>query len=115
MVGQPPQAPNTTGRGFSKPTDNAFDGRLGQLYPVEDTRYDLRSQLAGPDTYLAIQSDASSRETAQGNITRMRNMRGAHDEIFWNIIPLENGDYMLLNVASGTNWRPHATTLTLSL
>jgi hypothetical protein len=54
MVGQPLQAPNTTGWDFFKPTDNAFDGRLWQLYPVDDTRYILRSQLAGPDTYLAI-------------------------------------------------------------
>jgi hypothetical protein len=115
MVGQPPHAPDTTRRGFFKPTDNAFDGRLWQLYPVEYTRYVLRSQLAGLDTYLAIQNDASSRETAQGNIATMRGVRGTHDEIFWNITPFKNGDYMILNVANGTSWRLRATTLTLSV
>jgi hypothetical protein len=75
----------------------------------------LRSQLAGLDTYLAIQNDASSRETAQGNIAIMRGVRGTHDEIFWNITPFKNGDYMILNVANGTSWRLRATTLTLSV
>jgi hypothetical protein len=45
----------------------------------------------------------------------MRGVRGTHDEIFWNITPFKNGDYMILNVANGTSWRLRATTLTLSV
>jgi hypothetical protein len=79
MVGQPPQSPNTTGNVFFKLTEISSKGRLWQLHPVDDTRYILRSKSSSPDTYLAIQNDA---DTAKGSIATMRNVSGAHDEIF---------------------------------
>jgi hypothetical protein len=105
MVGQPPQSPGTTGNVIFKLTDNTSKGRFWQLYPVDDTRYILRSQSSSPDTYLAIQNDAN---TAKGSIATMRNVSGAHDEIFWKITEFKNGGYMLSNVANGTDWHLHA-------
>jgi hypothetical protein len=61
-----------------------------------------------PDIYLAIQNDENTKDTARRNIAIMRDVRGAHDEIFWKILTFKNGGYMLLNVANGTDWHLRA-------
>jgi hypothetical protein len=108
MVGQRPQPPNTTADVFFKLTDNASNGRHWQLYQVDDTRYILRSKLSNPDTYLTIQKDTSAKGAARGNIATMRDVKGAHQEVFWKITNFKNGGYMLVNVANGTDWHLHA-------
>jgi hypothetical protein len=80
MVGEQIQSPNTTADVFFKTTGNPADERRWQIYPVDNTRYILRSQLSRPNTYLAIQ-----RDTGRGSVATMRSVIGAHDEVFWRI------------------------------
>jgi hypothetical protein len=110
MVAQQIQPPNTTTDVYFKITVNPANERRWQIYPIDDTRYMLRSQLSSPNTYLAIQRDTNDQDARRGSIATMRSVIGAHDEVFWRITKFQNGGYMLVNSANGTNWHLHAET-----
>jgi hypothetical protein len=110
MVGQPILPPNTTADVSFAITSSTGNEKRWQIYPVEGSRYILRSQVSSPNTYLTIQSDANANDAGRGNIATMRSVLGAHDEIYWKITRFQNNGYMLVNNATGAKWHLHAET-----
>ncbi|KAH7374342.1 hypothetical protein BKA66DRAFT_572299 [Pyrenochaeta sp. MPI-SDFR-AT-0127] len=75
-----------------------------QIYQINSTYWSLRTQEAGPDSWLgAIYKSA---ETTEGN-TRPYMARGdiADTSAFWAINPWGDGTWYLSNAANGTNYR----------
>jgi len=90
---------------FMRKTNSKDVEQQWQIFPSDDSTFYLRTKKGGDKTYLGARLTVS--EVTQGN-TRLATINTDYTsgpEVTWKLVPADNGQFYMENVANGSSWR----------